>query len=167
MSNHVVCELHFNAEDIERCYETKLPDGVIHTIERANPKLKRGAIPCLFPNLLSYLSKEKRKRKAPAIHQVPIPSTSALDESSPVKILNSEWNLTITEPESVRNDFEWMDLMKVSLPSTKWTTSLLKYKDCIIFAEWTEHFTVKKASCLKSRYGSTGNYFLMVFFGAI
>ncbi|XP_046745996.1 uncharacterized protein LOC124411125 isoform X2 [Diprion similis] len=43
--NDSVCELHFHDSDVEKCYQTKMPDGTIHRIERGRYKLKLGAIP--------------------------------------------------------------------------------------------------------------------------
>ncbi|XP_046405738.1 uncharacterized protein LOC124170810 [Ischnura elegans] len=61
-----VRELHFSPNDIIRWYETRLPDGTIHKIERGIPLIKEGAVPLIFPNLPKYLSKESRTRKPPA-----------------------------------------------------------------------------------------------------
>ncbi|XP_046394679.1 uncharacterized protein LOC124162252 isoform X2 [Ischnura elegans] len=60
-----VCERHFSPDDIIRSYETRLPDGTIHKIERGIPLLKNEAVPSIFPNLPKYLSKESRTRKPP------------------------------------------------------------------------------------------------------
>ncbi|XP_030747265.1 uncharacterized protein LOC115875863 isoform X2 [Sitophilus oryzae] len=66
-SKDVVCELHFLDEDIMTHYETKLADGTISRIKRGRPTLKQGSIPRIFPNLPSYLSNYKRKRKPPRV----------------------------------------------------------------------------------------------------
>ncbi|XP_046483721.1 uncharacterized protein [Neodiprion pinetum] len=47
-ANDSVCELHFHDSDVEKCYQTKMPDGTIHRIERGRYKLKLGAIPSAF-----------------------------------------------------------------------------------------------------------------------
>ncbi|XP_030757131.1 uncharacterized protein LOC115882996 isoform X2 [Sitophilus oryzae] len=62
-SKDAVCELHFLDEDILTHYEIKLTDGTISRIERGRPLLKEGSIPRIFPNLPSYFSSNKRKRK--------------------------------------------------------------------------------------------------------
>ncbi|XP_035205490.1 uncharacterized protein LOC118180519 [Stegodyphus dumicola] len=67
-----VCEHHFAVSDIKRFYETKLFDGTIFKLEMGRPRLQEGAIPSIFPNLPSYLSKPSRKRKAPAARNVPV-----------------------------------------------------------------------------------------------
>lgn len=54
-----VCEKHFDESYLDRYFETKLPDGSIHQIERDRKRLKNDAIPSIFPDLPHYLSRKK------------------------------------------------------------------------------------------------------------
>lgn len=60
-----VCDLHFSDEDISKVFEHNIC-GELVTMPRDKWALKDDAVPRLFPNCPSYLSKPTRKRKAPA-----------------------------------------------------------------------------------------------------
>ncbi|XP_030752362.1 uncharacterized protein LOC115879607 isoform X2 [Sitophilus oryzae] len=81
-SKDAVCELHFLDEDILTHYEIKLTDGTISRIERGRPLLKEGSIPRIFPNLPSYFSSNKRKRKPPCVRSE---ATEKVSNSKKVK----------------------------------------------------------------------------------
>lgn len=59
-----VCDLHFRDEDVSKVFEHNICGDVV-TIPRDKWALNDDAVPRLFPNCPSYLSKPTRKRKAP------------------------------------------------------------------------------------------------------
>lgn len=59
----VVCEKHFDPNDIIRFDSVKRDDGTILTCKRECPKLKEGAIPIIFPNCPKYLTTEPVKKR--------------------------------------------------------------------------------------------------------
>ncbi|XP_049524536.1 uncharacterized protein LOC125946099 [Dermacentor silvarum] len=65
-SSCVVCDLHFQEEDIVKNFVHKIGGDVV-VIPRDKWSLKDDALPRLFPNCPKYLSKHVRKRKAPAV----------------------------------------------------------------------------------------------------
>ncbi|KAH7959638.1 hypothetical protein HPB49_012658 [Dermacentor silvarum] len=65
-SSCVVCDLHFQEEDIVKNFVHKI-GGDVDVIPRYKWSLKDDALPRLFPNCPTYLSKHVRKRKAPAV----------------------------------------------------------------------------------------------------
>ncbi|KAH8026545.1 hypothetical protein HPB51_021439 [Rhipicephalus microplus] len=60
-----ICDLHFSDEDISKVFEHNIC-GELVTMPRDKWALKDDAVPRLFLNCPSYLSKPTRKRKAPA-----------------------------------------------------------------------------------------------------
>jgi len=65
-----VCEKHFDESQIERYFETKMPDGSVHLIERERILLKKNAIPSIFPDLPQYMTTKKQIRKTTAERNV-------------------------------------------------------------------------------------------------
>lgn len=60
-----VCQLHFTPSDI---HTTKIyidSDGSEIVYPLIRPKLKFEAVPCIFPNLPSYLSSKNLKKRKP------------------------------------------------------------------------------------------------------
>ena len=51
-----VCANHFLPEDIETKYSNAQPDGSLLEVERANPHLRKDAVPRFLPGCPSYLS---------------------------------------------------------------------------------------------------------------
>ncbi|XP_046407409.1 uncharacterized protein LOC124172046 [Ischnura elegans] len=86
--HNVICELHFQDSDIIRWFETKLPDGTTHRIERNQPALVQDAVPSIFPNLPHYLSKNIRPRKPPTSRTVC--HECVLGENYPGELLPSD-----------------------------------------------------------------------------
>jgi uncharacterized protein YyaL (SSP411 family) len=81
-----VCELHFEAKDIE--WETSATDsltGKTITAKLDHPRVKKGALPCKMPNCPEYLSSKSpssrpsRDQKAAAKHNAQM--AQALEES--------------------------------------------------------------------------------------
>ncbi|KAH8036038.1 hypothetical protein HPB51_016342 [Rhipicephalus microplus] len=68
-SSCVVCDLHFEDSDLVKEFVHNLNGDVI--IPRDNWALKDDAVPRLFPNCPSCLSKPARKRKQPAVWRAP------------------------------------------------------------------------------------------------
>ncbi|KAF2887534.1 hypothetical protein ILUMI_18639, partial [Ignelater luminosus] len=65
-SSAVVCVKHFCESDVIYHDKWLLSDGTVQQPSLRNPKLKPEAVPCVFPNLLSYLStKPKCTRRDP------------------------------------------------------------------------------------------------------
>uniref|UniRef100_A0A131YWI8 KRAB domain-containing zinc finger protein n=1 Tax=Rhipicephalus appendiculatus TaxID=34631 RepID=A0A131YWI8_RHIAP len=60
-----VCDLHFVDKDILKVFETNIRGNIV-AVPRAKWVLKADAVPRLFPNCPSDLSKPTRKRNAPA-----------------------------------------------------------------------------------------------------
>lgn len=84
-SRHYLCELHFDKEFID-CTSSDDIDGSGKKSERIYHRLKEGAIPSKFPNVPKYLSKQNRKRKAPAPRTATSSKKRLLDaESSCIK----------------------------------------------------------------------------------
>jgi hypothetical protein len=62
-SSSVVCQLHFHSTDIVRYDKHLQPDGSTKELLLNRPRLKDNAIPSIFPNLPSYLTKSKPKER--------------------------------------------------------------------------------------------------------
>jgi hypothetical protein len=62
-SSSVVCQLHFHSTDIVRYDKQLQPDGSTKELLLNKPRLKDNAIPSIFPNLPSYLTKLKPKER--------------------------------------------------------------------------------------------------------
>lgn len=69
-SSCVVCDLHFEDSDLVKEFVHNI-NGDVVIIPRDNWALKDDAVPRLFPNCPSYLSKPARKRKQPAVRRAP------------------------------------------------------------------------------------------------
>ncbi|KAH7949651.1 hypothetical protein HPB49_013217 [Dermacentor silvarum] len=69
-SSSVVCDLHFEDSDLVKEFAHNI-NGDVVIIPRDNWALKDDAVPRLFPNCPSYLSKPARKRKQPALRRAP------------------------------------------------------------------------------------------------
>lgn len=54
-----ICARHFNPEDVERTETWKDAEGSIYERELKYPKLKKGAVPQIFPNQPKYLTTPK------------------------------------------------------------------------------------------------------------
>lgn len=59
-----VCDVHFQEADIVKTYKHVI-NGETVEIDRGIWALKSDAVPCLFPNLPSYLSSQRKKRRSP------------------------------------------------------------------------------------------------------
>jgi hypothetical protein len=62
-ASSVVCQLHFSSDDIILYDKHLQPDGSCKQLLLKNPRLKDGAVPSVFPNLASYLSKPAIKER--------------------------------------------------------------------------------------------------------
>ncbi|KAG0427529.1 hypothetical protein HPB47_025430 [Ixodes persulcatus] len=71
--NAAVCELHFDKQFVSRHFE-HVVDGQSVLIERARPFLLPGAVPTVFPNVPSYLSKPVPKKRNPKERLCPPPA---------------------------------------------------------------------------------------------
>ncbi|KAH7971539.1 hypothetical protein HPB49_025581 [Dermacentor silvarum] len=69
-SSCVVCDLHFEDRDLVKEFVHNI-NGDVVIIPRDNWALKDDAVPRLFPNCPSYLSKPARKCKQPAVRSAP------------------------------------------------------------------------------------------------
>lgn len=58
-----VCDLHFHEQDILKCY-VHFINGQTVEVPRGKWTLAEGAVPKVFPNLPSYLSKPPEKKNA-------------------------------------------------------------------------------------------------------
>ncbi|CAH2011665.1 unnamed protein product [Acanthoscelides obtectus] len=66
----VVCDAHFQQAEIVRTETYVLQDGSANTVTLSRPKLSEGAVPSVFPNVPSCLSKRQvSSRTDPAIRQ--------------------------------------------------------------------------------------------------
>jgi len=54
-----VCELHFHSEHVIREDKFRVGNDVV-VLPRQRPRLHEDAVPCIFPNLFSYLTKERK-----------------------------------------------------------------------------------------------------------
>lgn len=70
-----------------------MPDGSTHRIKRGRPTLREGSVPSIFPNLPSYLSSSRKRRKPPCVR------TELLTDSTEIK--KKKGNLSV-EPESFK-----------------------------------------------------------------
>lgn len=59
-----VCDVHFQEADIVKTYKHVI-NGETVEIDRGIWALKSDVVPCLFPNLPSYLSSQRKKRRSP------------------------------------------------------------------------------------------------------
>lgn len=50
-----VCQKHFSDDNLIKYFESIMPDGSIHKIERRVLKLKKDAVPSIFQELPKYL----------------------------------------------------------------------------------------------------------------
>lgn len=76
-----VCDLHFHDQDIQKCYVHTI-NGETVKVPRGKWTLVEGAVPKVFPNLPSYLSKppeKKRKRRERSTGQTVSPLVSPSD----------------------------------------------------------------------------------------
>ncbi|KAG0425505.1 hypothetical protein HPB47_027334 [Ixodes persulcatus] len=71
--NAAVCELHFDKQFVSRHFE-HVVDGQSVLIERARPFLLPGAVPTVFPNVPSYLSKPVPRKRNPKERLCPPPA---------------------------------------------------------------------------------------------
>ena len=71
----VVCDLHFSDHYVIRDFTTVVGNDTV-SIPRERPTLTADAVPTLFPNLPSYLSKNVTKRKSP--RKRPLPDTRSV-----------------------------------------------------------------------------------------
>lgn len=55
--SHTICELHFDEKDVIREVIIPMPDGSEYRQIKPRPTLKRGAIPCIFPEVPSKILK--------------------------------------------------------------------------------------------------------------
>ncbi|KAH8027861.1 hypothetical protein HPB51_010828 [Rhipicephalus microplus] len=111
-----VCDLHFYDQDIQKCY--------VHTINEETVKVPRGkwtlvegAVPKVFPNLPSYLSKppdKKRKRRERSTGQTVSPSVSPSDgvQGEDAQETQTAWSadfeeVTLSDLESVQLPSLW------------------------------------------------------------
>ncbi|XP_015913143.2 uncharacterized protein [Parasteatoda tepidariorum] len=78
-----ICSRHFKKDDIERFYETKLPDGTIFRLKRERPRLKLGAIPCLFPDIPGHSSYRPKEFRSPKIRKKKLKKTRLTKTVSP------------------------------------------------------------------------------------
>ncbi|KAH7984552.1 hypothetical protein HPB52_022250 [Rhipicephalus sanguineus] len=85
-SSCVVCDLHFEDSDLVKEFVHNIIGDVV-IIPRDNWALKDDAVPRLFPNCPSYLSKPARKRKHPAVRRAP-----------PVKVRKRQGDGDVTSP---------------------------------------------------------------------
>ncbi|KAH7977781.1 hypothetical protein HPB49_003577 [Dermacentor silvarum] len=83
-SSCVVCDLHFEDSDLVKEFVHNV-NGDVVIIPRDNWALKDDAVPRLFPNCPSYLSKPARKRKQPAVRR-----------ASPVKVRKRQGDGDVT-----------------------------------------------------------------------
>ncbi|XP_030767664.1 uncharacterized protein LOC115891353 [Sitophilus oryzae] len=167
-SKDAVCELHFLDEDILTHYEIKLTDGTISRIERGRPLLKEGSIPRIFPNLPSYFSSNKRKRKPPCVRSE---ATEKVSNSKKVKglpinhvenqtsepnfeneneILRDITNVPVDVTDSRVTMFTNLknSLAAVGTPNKRWAGTFISGSNEIVFAEWDDTYLPKKTcSC--------------------
>nr|XP_042911894.1 uncharacterized protein LOC107446497 [Parasteatoda tepidariorum] len=78
-----VCAKHFKEDDIERFYETKMPDGSIFRLKRGMPRLKPSAIPCLFPDIPGHSSYKPKEFKSPKTKKKKLKKTRLTKTVSP------------------------------------------------------------------------------------
>ncbi|XP_032457186.1 uncharacterized protein LOC116418366 [Nasonia vitripennis] len=50
--NNLICEKHFNNEDVVKEFVQIFPDGTKQTLQRKKAALRKGAVPCIFPDRL-------------------------------------------------------------------------------------------------------------------
>lgn len=158
--NNVVCSLHFVNEEILNFYETKMPDGSINKIKRGRPTLKKGAVPSIFPNLPSYLSSSRKRRKPPCERTESVEvKKKKNDPTIELEILNqiveektSQQNHT-EDGENEKNSHLFRclkdNLEKILTPNGSWSGTFLPGRNEIVFAEWDETYTTKKKIILR------------------
>ncbi|XP_035216223.1 uncharacterized protein LOC118189672 [Stegodyphus dumicola] len=128
----VVCEHHFAESDVKQFYETKLSDGTIFKLEMGRPRLQEGAIPSIFPNLPSYLSKPSRKRKAPPARNVPVNKKNAPLVADNVAATKQNFTIPLLTES----------LQKISKPNCLWTVNSVV--EFIVCARWATNYMCEK-----------------------
>ncbi|KAF2883780.1 hypothetical protein ILUMI_22366 [Ignelater luminosus] len=108
-SSAVVCVKHFCESDVIYHDKWLLSDGTVQQLSLRNPKLKPEAVPCIFPNLPSYLSsKPKCTRRDPQErHDNIIKKHSQLVEDFLKKDIISDFNDLKNNYCQQVNTFEW------------------------------------------------------------
>ncbi|KAJ8930644.1 hypothetical protein NQ314_016559 [Rhamnusium bicolor] len=112
-----ICKVHFKSEEIEREYNTKMPDATVFSLKRDTPKLKHDAVPSIFPNCPKYFT----------------PITTAPERMEIIKEANEELAI-MEEPEgvvddaSVKTKFDAIaeNLALLKMPSEYWFSCKLK-----------------------------------------
>ncbi|XP_035213567.1 uncharacterized protein LOC118187451 [Stegodyphus dumicola] len=134
----VVCELHFQKEDIRRFYETKLPDGTISRLKMGVPRLREDAIPSIFPYGSHNLkSSEKKKKRSKGLSSQKFVQTTKRKEVS-------NFNNTITIVSTSSYTFAALidSLQSILKPNSLWTINFVG--EFIICARWTLKYTCVK-----------------------
>uniref|UniRef100_A0A146L0W7 THAP-type domain-containing protein n=1 Tax=Lygus hesperus TaxID=30085 RepID=A0A146L0W7_LYGHE len=136
----VLCALHFVPEDIITTWEHTGPDGKKAIIEREKPCLLPTAVPCIFPNIPSYLSNPIKKRKAPTKREPTIqkrcnrersPQQDGVPdgETAPLPTVDPEFPDFPMSPSNLPNDPSppetciynvQPDISSIKLPGTMW-----------------------------------------------
>lgn len=135
-----------------------MPNGSIHKIKKGRPTLKKGSVPYIFPNLPSYLSSGRKRRKSPCIRteSTEIKKRKSDLSNEPHRLTVIVKNTTSEENEAVsyvcekkENNpclFECLkdSLNKILTPHGSWSGTFLAGRNEIIFAEWDETYTTVK-----------------------
>lgn len=112
-----------------------MPDGKVVVIERERVSLVTGAVPTIFPNLPSYLTKIKRKRKSP-VKRMPLPKKAKRD------VDNTQTKVIVSVDETTSH-FTFNNLLKdlsqVSKPHKLWAVS--SHEDFIVCVKWKLNLT--------------------------
>lgn len=128
-----ICELHFPPEKISRQFVHKV-DGKEVVVERERPSLMPDAVPTIFPNLPSYLSKNKRKRKSP-VKRMPLPKKLKLESTDNKEIEKIAF-------DEMLHKFIFDDLITnlshVCKPNKLWAVS--SHEDFIVCVKWNLNF---------------------------
>lgn len=59
--HHLVCELHFKEQEVDKEFVQILKDGSKFTMKKDRPLLKKGAVPSVFPSISSEINSTSKK----------------------------------------------------------------------------------------------------------
>ncbi|CAI6351402.1 unnamed protein product [Macrosiphum euphorbiae] len=127
-SSHV-CELHFKENDIIRYDETILFDGTVDVVKRIRAMLRKGAVPCIFPNLpysLTEHNNETNNREPPAERF--LYNKKKKSKLIPARSDTSEMQCSENIEENINQQFSFQylkeNLNKLEKPDSKWMFEL-------------------------------------------
>ncbi|XP_040073275.1 uncharacterized protein LOC120845796 [Ixodes scapularis] len=127
----VLCDLHFDEQFIVRVF-THVINGQTVTIPRDRPVLTSDAIPTIFPNVPSYLSKKPPQKRKSKTSSCGLPSKTLRPEAStslPVEVCGTDAEVNHSRAAPPVDLPLISDLWNCELPSPYWAKHLVAGAD--------------------------------------